>query len=256
MINGKERELITKQTRYDVERLIRKHIDRFNNLLYNVQISRDLFSFRHKKVFKKIKTLTELIENELYNLCLTRALYKLEEKEDKDSIIAYINSDRPNGGLSESISKYVSVLNGEIEAYIESSLFFDISISEGLKELKQGLKNAYSTGFIRKAYKEIENPNSIILKAKGLKVKNGEYKTSNANLKRLIGFMVIDAITYRQINYYEQEGAIGYEVHRGSSYPCDYCDSFLGFHPIDDTSALPPQHGNCYCYITPAFKEI
>ena len=114
MINGKDREYITKKTRTDVERLIRRHIDRFNNLLYNVQISRDMFSFKHKKIINKIKSLTELIENEIYNLCLERSLYKLEETEDEDDIIAYLTKERKGGSLSDSIKAHVSTLNNEM----------------------------------------------------------------------------------------------------------------------------------------------
>lgn len=255
MINGKDREYITKKTRTDVERLIRRHIDRFNNLLYNVQISRDMFSFKHKKIINKIKSLTELIENEIYNLCLERSLYKLEETEDEDDIIAYLTKERKGGSLSDSIKAHVSTLNNEIEAYIESSLYFDITISDSLKTLKNNLKTAYNTPLIKRAYKEIEKPNSSIIKSKGFTVKKGEYKSSNANLKRLVGFMVIDALTYRQVNHFDFIGAIGYEVHRGSSYPCELCDSYLGFHPLDDVDSLPPRHGNCYCFITPTFKD-
>lgn len=256
MINGKDREFASKKARKEVEKLIKKHIDRFNNILYGIQISYDLFSFNHKRIKNRVDNLTKLLEEELYNLCVYYALYKLnKEEEDEEDILAYLNSDRDGGSLIESISKYTSILNAEIGAYIESSLFFDISIPLGLKELKEGLKNAYSTNFVRKAYKNIEKPKSDILKTKGITVKKGQYKTSTSNLERLIWFMVIDTLTYRQITLFIGMGAIGYEVHRGSSYPCDYCDSFLGFHPIDDPSALPPQHGSCYCYITPSFKE-
>lgn len=251
MINGKDRETITKSAIKDVERLIKRHIDRFNNILYNTQISRDLFSFKHKKLISKVKNLTELIENELYNLCIDKATIDLDEEEDEDSIIAYLNSKRESESLIPSIKEYVGLLNSEIEAYIESSMYFDISVPVALNNLKNNLKSAYNTDLIRKAYKEIEKPNNIIIKSKGVTVDKGQYKTSNANLKRLIGFMVIDALTHRQMNHFERLGAIGFDVHRGSSYPCGHCDSYVGFHTMDDVEALPPRHGNCYCYITP-----
>lgn len=45
-------------------------------------------------------------------------------------------------------------------------------------------------------------------------------------------------------------GKRGYYVFRGSSYPCDICQSQTGFlHDIKDTAGLPPYHSSCKCYV-------
>lgn len=45
-------------------------------------------------------------------------------------------------------------------------------------------------------------------------------------------------------------GKRGYYVFRGSSYPCDICNSQTGFlHDITDKDGLPPYHPHCCCYI-------
>ena len=251
MINPKQRERISKKARKDVETLIKSHIDRFNNLLYMTQISYDTFSFKNKVISKKVDNLTNIIENELYNLCINSSLYNLNENENSNDVISFITRDKDSGSLASNIKKYVSVLNSEIEAYIESSLYFDISIANGLKVLKNNLENAYNTDFIVKAYKEVDKPKNNIIKLKGLTVKKGEYKTSLANLKRLAWFVVIESITYRQISIFKNMGFSKVVVLRGSSYPCSYCDSFLGVYDINDFENLPPQHSNCYCYIEP-----
>lgn len=254
MITPKDRERLSKASTEAVEGALLRHIDRFNNILYGIQISKDLFSFSHHKLKGKVAKLTSIIENEIYNIILNSGLSNLDDDEDENDVYLFINRDRDGKTLSDMIREHVGTLNREIEAYIETSLYFDISIGEGLRSLKTGLKTAYSTDLIRRAYKEVDNPNNSILKAKGMTVKSGEYKTSQANLKRITWFAVIEALTYRQVSAFVKEGAIGYSVHRGSSYPCDYCDSFLGEYSFDDTEAMPPQHGSCYCYILPVFK--
>ncbi len=45
-------------------------------------------------------------------------------------------------------------------------------------------------------------------------------------------------------------GKRGCYVFRGSSYPCDICQSQTGFpHDIKDTAGLPPYHSRCCCYV-------
>ena len=55
-------------------------------------------------------------------------------------------------------------------------------------------------------------------------------------------------------NDYKEDGAVGYYVFRGSSYPCDLCDSACGFHPLTDMSFFPPLHPHCCCGAVPIYS--
>lgn len=48
-----------------------------------------------------------------------------------------------------------------------------------------------------------------------------------------------------------RNGAIGFYVFRGSSYPCDTCQEQCGvFHPMEESVwSHPPFHANCVCYV-------
>ena len=253
MVTNKDRAKIPRQATTRMEALLVKHIDRFNNILVGVSISKDLFSLNNKLIKDKVKNLDRMLENEIYNLILSYSHYKIDADEDQEDLMAFILRDRGDDNLVSLIRKYTQRLDDEIEAYIESSLYFDISIREGLNALKKDLKNAYTSPFIRKAYKDVEKPNSTILKLSGMTVKDGQYKTSIANIKRLAAFTIIEAFTFRQHSSFLNMGAIGYTSHRGSDYYCPYCDSMTKFYPIDDPTGLPPYHANCYCYITPVY---
>lgn len=52
---------------------------------------------------------------------------------------------------------------------------------------------------------------------------------------------------------FEEGGAAGYYVARGSSYPCPLCDSMCGFHTMDDTEGFPPYHARCCCFVFPIY---
>lgn len=51
-------------------------------------------------------------------------------------------------------------------------------------------------------------------------------------------------------------GAIGYYIERGSSYPCEECESHTGmFYPISDKEHLPQYHRNCRCFVVYCFDK-
>lgn len=56
---------------------------------------------------------------------------------------------------------------------------------------------------------------------------------------------------YEDYDYALRNGAIGFYVFRGSSYPCQTCQEQCGvFHPIEMASlSHPPFHANCVCYV-------
>lgn len=50
--------------------------------------------------------------------------------------------------------------------------------------------------------------------------------------------------------------AKGYYVERGSSYPCEECDSHTGqFFPISDKIHLPQYHRNCRCIVVYVYND-
>ena len=72
--------------------------------------------------------------------------------------------------------------------------------------------------------------------------------------RRLIRDYLHRAYLYAQLNKYAEEGAIGYTIHRGSTYDCPLCDSYTGMvWPLD--AEILPIHVNCMCYTEPVFRE-
>ena len=51
----------------------------------------------------------------------------------------------------------------------------------------------------------------------------------------------------------KERNCVGWWVERGSSYPCDICDSQTGFHY--DDSSLPMYHSSCCCLAVPVFSN-
>lgn len=61
---------------------------------------------------------------------------------------------------------------------------------------------------------------------------------------------------YLQAKLYDmaEKGAIGYTIHRGSTFDCPLCDSYTGkVWPLD--AEILPLHPNCCCWMEPVFGD-
>ena len=53
---------------------------------------------------------------------------------------------------------------------------------------------------------------------------------------------------------FAKRGAIGYRVHRGSTYYCPSCDELTKtIWPVD--ILVLPNHTRCMCFMTPVFAD-
>jgi hypothetical protein len=134
-----------------------------------------------------------------------------------------------------------------------------------VKLVKAGVSMRYDEnkiiGAVRKSYKDPYN-NSVMTKAaregkyamviphRGQGVYAASYENIIRNVQNTINLSWGQVeLLYGKINNY-----IGYFVHRGSSYPCDECQSQVGWmHSIK--RMVVPIHANCRCFVTFARTE-
>lgn len=86
----------------------------------------------------------------------------------------------------------------------------------------------------------------------------GMYRSAYGNIMRNAQGTVAIAWGREQKNFARRNGATGFRIHRGSSYPCDICDGEVakGIQPLDAPTI--PFHVRCRCwaeYIYPTQKE-
>lgn len=66
--------------------------------------------------------------------------------------------------------------------------------------------------------------------------------------------MLNEAYQHGTMLGYRRRGALGYRVHRGSTYDCPVCDTrSIGIHPV--TEICLPTHPRCCCWTIPVFGE-
>lgn len=147
------------------------------------------------------------------------------------------------------------------KTYIQrnSSYLYDFA-NDVVSLVKAGVSLRYDEnkiiGAVRKSYKDPYN-NSVMTKAsregkyamtiphRGQGIYAASYENIIRNVQNTIN------LSWGQVEraYGEMNNYIGYFVHRGSSYPCDECQSQVGWmHNIKHM--VVPIHANCKCFVT------
>ena len=138
-------------------------------------------------------------------------------------------------------SKYLSQFAEDIVKMIKAGAILGYSDDKILSAIRTGYKNPYAASIITKAQSKdinIANPS----------YGRGFYRSSYQNIMRNVRHTIALAWGRAEQEYGEKNGAIGFRVFRGSSYPCAICDDECAYvHKVGDM--VVPVHANCRCYI-------
>lgn len=255
--------------------LIRKRIQRENSLTramraellrtfgiladigYSSSMPPEMFRFSNLKSEKEVKkAVTDLVMWLYFN--------ELEyaDKVIKDVVTAYgvamplkagdfLNSPYNGTTNRQRLRIYANRLKYEMESWIAAGLALKLS-KDALKEaFSMNSNNPYGNKVFQKA--AVKGAFSATrLRTKGKSWGVGNCTSAENLLKRLIRHTVADAQRRAVWLAFSKTGVIGFNVRRGSSYPCSLCDSMVGFHPMRYAN-MPPYHPNCCCYAVPVY---
>lgn len=82
----------------------------------------------------------------------------------------------------------------------------------------------------------------------------GIYRSAWQNIVRNARGTVAVAWGREQRNWARRNGAVGFRVSRGSSFPCPLCDEEVADSPHKMTDPVPPYHVNCCCIVEYIFN--
>lgn len=137
--------------------------------------------------------------------------------------------------------RYLSNFAEDIVKMIKAGAILGYSDDKILSAVRTGYKNPYATSIITKAQSKdinIANPS----------YGRGFYRSSYQNVMRNVRHTIALAWGRAEQEYGEKNGAIGFRVFRGSSYPCAICDDECAYvHKVGEM--VVPVHVNCRCYI-------
>ena len=142
---------------------------------------------------------------------------------------------------SQRNTTYLANFAEDIVRMIKAGTLMGYSVSQILSAVRTGYKDPYKTSVVTKAQKrefDISTPSY----GKGI------FRNAYQNIVRNAKQVVSIAWGMAEQEYGEESGAVGFMVHRGSSYPCEVCNEQTRYvHKLGQNQ--PPYHLRCVCYV-------
>ena len=166
---------------------------------------------------------------------------------DTDNIESLLVGDIYGKTLNERNTTYLSNFAEDIVRMVKAGTMMGYNDQQILSSIRTGYKDPYKTSVVTKARKKDIN---IATPSYGKGVFKNAYQNIVRNSKQVISI----AWGQAEQEYGQEIGAVGYFVHRGSSYNCPVCDDLCGYmHPLN--TMVIPAHVSCKCRVEFAFRR-
>lgn len=234
----------------NLETLIDEYAYKLVDIAYAANIPPNLFTFSYNKAIRN--DVDEVIE-EMKQL-ITTAVETLavgNKTDNKKKILVYIGRDISGDNFYGRLDSHTDTFRKEMEGVIAAGLLIGALKTKVKQSIKANLHTPYQNPIFKEAVKSNLGTAEVLLK-KGLHLGIGISNSAFNSINSLGRFTISDAWMQDWYDIFDSKGAIGYNVVRGSSYPCSLCDSNVGFHTDGN---LPPYHPSCCCIAVPVFKK-
>ena len=210
----------------------------------------------NEAMFNEIADVLNDLEDEILDLILSYSTRCTKDEDKKLRLLPWILALGKNGkGLRASLQDRLWVFSRDVEAMIAAAKTAKFDASRAVSVIKSNLHTVYQMPGMAAAFAHSSLYKAHYIRTRG--VKKGNRGSSNSEANNIIRFAKMTVqmawMHYHQ-ELYKEQGAAGFYVLRGSIYPCDLCDSKVGFHPIDDVDGYPPFHPSCCCWTVPIFS--
>ena len=239
----------------DVERNLRIHIPEIIRECASFAYLGKNFTFDYQdlsdRVNERLISLSDAILDDIESRA-RKAIEFAEAEDDEDAILLYIRRQIGEEDLVQRLDKHCSTLRYFLEGWIAIGMVNKIKDYELTSLILSYIDNPLASPLWQEAFNAGYYSDAV---------RSGLYSYGKGNQKNVLAalteierFAINEAFQYGRLLNYGKSGAIGYMVHRGSSYDCPECDSNCGYViPLNDIRL--PVHPRCVCYTTPVFSK-
>ena len=180
------------------------------------------------------------------------AISYAEEEDDEDAILLYIKRKIGEEDIVQRLDKHCSTLRYFLEGWIAIGMVNKLQEYELTNNILSYIDNPFASPLWQEAFNA--GYLSTAIRSRGYSYGKGNQRNVLAALTEIERYAINEAFQYGRLLHYGKTGAIGYIIHRGSSYDCPHCDSNCGFViPLNDIRL--PQHNRCCCWSEPIFSQ-
>ena len=239
----------------DVERRLRQYIPEIIRECMAFGYLGKNFTFDVSDLSDRINSRLIALSDAILDDIESRAKWAIsyaEEEDDEDAILLYIKRKIGEEDIVQRLDKHCSTLRYFLEGWIA------IGIVNKLKEyeLTNNILSYIDNPFASPLWQEAFNAGNLstAIRSRGYSYGKGNQRNVLSALTEIERYAINEAFQYGRLLHYGKTGAIGYIIHRGSSYDCPHCDSNCGFViPLNDIRL--PQHPRCVCWSEPIFSQ-
>lgn len=203
------------------------------------------------RVNSRLIALSDAILDDIESRAKTAIKYA-EEEDDEDAILLYIRRQIGDEDLVQRLDKHCSTLRYFLEGWIAIGIVNNIKDYELTNTILSYIDNPFASPLWQEAFNA--GYYSTAIRSRGYSYGKGNQRNVLSALTEIERYTINEAFQYGRLLHYGKTGAIGYMIHRGSSYDCPHCDSNCGFViPLNDIRL--PQHNRCCCWSEPIFSQ-
>ena len=181
-----------------------------------------------------------------------KAIEYAEEEDDEEIILAYIKREINGSDIIERLDKHCSTLRYFLEGWMAIGLVNGIETYELTNKILRHIDNPFASPLWQESFNAGYLSDSI--RSRRYIYGRGNQKNVLSALTEIEQYAINEAFQYGRLLHYGKTGAIGYIIHRGSTFDCPHCDSNCGFIiPLDDIRL--PQHPRCVCWSEPIYSQ-
>lgn len=235
-------------------------------LKYNIP-AKDFTMTSNQKMFQEVSEVMDEVDEEIMALIQQFSTIPAKSESHKHLLLLWISTlGRANMNLQQTLDGYLNRYLYDLEALVAAyklrmEKYPSLKQSTVIAQIKSAQRSVYTTPAVVSAMRGVNQMQARYIRTHGVHRDNIPLPIvgrSSSNANNVIS-MAKQTMQMAWMKEYmnemsDMDGIAGYYVMRGSSYPCDYCQSFVGFHPIQDTDSLPLYHGNCRCFAIPVLN--
>lgn len=186
--------------------------------------------------------------------------YSTRMTDDRDRISALLlwmsTLGRGNRNLQDTLDGYLYKTLRDCEAAIAALSFAGKDMAFTINRIKAYKHQIWTMPEMQAAFRSADEFEAPLIQTQGVTEGARGISSSGATNVTQMARITLEMAWMRSLRMdYEESGAAGYYVARGSTYPCALCDSMVGFHPITDIEGFPPYHPHCCCFTFPIYAN-
>lgn len=242
-----------------VMNILREAAERIVTICYKYNIPAKDFQFSaNKQMQDEVYEVMDETEEEILGLIEDYCLRCSDDDDTRRALLAWLLLlGRGNKNLRDTLTDKLRQFLYDLEAQIAAMMMAGYGMDKAIQRVLDTINSVYSSPEMRGAIMRPLNSAAYYIQQGGVHHGNAGQSSSGANNVVTMAKTTLSMVWQKALYYiYKMRGAVGYYQLRGSTYHCDVCDSYVGFHAgLEGINQAPMVHPNCMCYRIPVYKK-